>query len=277
MEHKNSTVTLVKWNQRSLVPSKWEDTIRVVDVTEAAEAGRSLAHSFATDALCQYLLDGDDMAGLTDEHKWKLHVDFMTYMVAGNCYKGIVTAIGPDYEALALWLPPGETTDDWWTVFRSGTWRLYYQLSAEGRRRYHEEIIPVLHQTKEQVMGERDSDCYYLAYIGTKPNARGKGYAGKLIRDMTKKVQLLSMGYSYDLDYISHLVADIEHRPIYLESSSVDNNGYYAKFGFELRRDIAFGGGPDTVKLYIMVREPQTPKSTYAAQVMIQVGGRLKV
>lgn len=79
--------------------------------------------------------------------------------------------------------------DDWWTSLRSGMWRLYYQLSAEGRRRYYDEMLPVLNRTKEDVMGERDKDCYYLVYIGTKPAAQGKGYAGKLIRDMISKVK----------------------------------------------------------------------------------------
>ena len=98
-----STVTLVEYRPRSLIPSRWEDTIRILDISESAEAGRSLAHSFATDPVCHYLLDGDDMANYSDEQKWKLHVDIMTYVVVANCYKGIVTSIGPDYEARALW------------------------------------------------------------------------------------------------------------------------------------------------------------------------------
>lgn len=75
-------------------------------------------------------------------------------------------------------------------------WRLYYQLSPEGRRRYYDEMVPVLHDAKQQVMGNRDNDCYYLVYLGTKPNARGKGYAGKLIREMTTKVSLLFLPYN---------------------------------------------------------------------------------
>ena len=67
-------------------------------------------------------------------------------------------------------------------------WRLYYQLSPEARRRYYDEMVPVLHDAKQRAMGGRDDDCYYLLYLGTKPNSRGKGFAGKLIRDMTAKV-----------------------------------------------------------------------------------------
>jgi ribosomal protein S18 acetylase RimI-like enzyme len=40
----------------------------------------------------------------------------------------------------------------------------------------------------DEVMGDRVNDCYYLVYIGTKPSARGRGYASKLMRDMIAKV-----------------------------------------------------------------------------------------
>lgn len=67
-------------------------------------------------------------------------------------------------------------------------WRLYYQLSAEGRTRYYDDFLPLLHHTKQEVMGARDDDCYYLVYIGTKPNSRCRGYATKLIEDMIVRV-----------------------------------------------------------------------------------------
>jgi predicted acetyltransferase len=37
-------------------------------------------------------------------------------------------------------------------------------------------------------MGDRDDDSFYLVYIGTKPTARGKGYARKLIEHGTSMV-----------------------------------------------------------------------------------------
>jgi GNAT superfamily N-acetyltransferase len=83
---------------------------------------------------------------------------------------------------------PHTETDSTWTFFRSGMWRLFCQLSREGRRRYYGELIPVLHDAKAAVMGARDADCYYLVYIGTKEGSRGRGFAGKLLRDMIAKV-----------------------------------------------------------------------------------------
>lgn len=87
-------------------------------------------------------------------------------------------------------LPPGHDLDSWWVLFRSGAWRLYYQLSIEGRKRYFDEVVPLLHDTKAQVLGERDHDAWYLVYLGTKPSSQGRGYAGKLLKDVMQRVSL---------------------------------------------------------------------------------------
>jgi len=78
-------------------------------------------------------------------------------------------------------MPPGKNMDDWWTILRSGMWRLLFKLSREGKARFYKEFLPILHDTKQRVLGERDGKSYYLVYLGTKPSARGKGYARRLI------------------------------------------------------------------------------------------------
>jgi GNAT superfamily N-acetyltransferase len=83
--------------------------------------------------------------------------------------------------------------DDLWTILRSGMWRLWYKLSREGKTRFYDEFLPLLHDTKHDVMGTRDDDSYYLVYLGSKPSARGKGYAKKLIEHMLVRV---SVSYS---------------------------------------------------------------------------------
>lgn len=86
-------------------------------------------------------------------------------------------------------MPPGKNVDGLWTIIRSGMWRLYYKLSSEGRKRFYNEFMPLLHDTKHDVMGKRDDNSYYLVYLGSKPSARGKGYARKLIEHMTSQVR----------------------------------------------------------------------------------------
>ncbi|ERS97736.1 hypothetical protein HMPREF1624_05907 [Sporothrix schenckii ATCC 58251] len=229
----------------SLVPAQWETNVRVIGMSECREAALSLAHAFAADGLSLYLVTSDDTAGFSEEVKWRLHVDIMTYIVAAVCLNGVVTTIGPDYEGVALWMPPGKSLDGFWTILRSGLWRLHFQLSTECRRRYYAELLPLLEHSKVEVMAQRGvvDNSYYLLYLGTKPGARCRGYARKLLEHMLVK-------------------ADQESRPVYLESSSIANNSYYSRFGFELKRDISLVRGPAPVGLSIMVREPQTVPNT---------------
>ncbi|KXX77938.1 Puromycin N-acetyltransferase [Madurella mycetomatis] len=237
-----STMTVVSLN-RSLVPPKWKETVRVVGMSECREAALTLAHAFAADDYAQYLVDSGDMHGSSPtsaEEKWKLHVDILTYTVASHCMNGLATTVGPECDSVALWVPPGKHLDGWWTQIRSGMWRLYFQLSSEGKKRYFQEIPPLLHATKAAVLGERNDDAWYLVYLGTKPNSQGRGFASRLLRDMMAR-------------------ADAEGRPMYLESSSQANVAYYEKFGFEVKRDVFLERGPAPVRLSIMVREPHAP------------------
>lgn len=92
-------------------------------------------------------------------------------------------------DSLPARMPPGTNNDDWQSTIVSGTWRLLYQLSRESRKRLFDELFPALHDAKAEVMGDRNNNCYYLGYIGTKANARRKGYATRLLRHMIDKVR----------------------------------------------------------------------------------------
>lgn len=89
--------------------------------------------------------------------------------------------------------------DDWWTMFKSGMWRLRYQLSPEGRKRFFTEFLPLLHRTKYDVLQEFDDYSWYLVYIGTKPEARGKGYARALIEMVTNQVSPIHVSVLHDI------------------------------------------------------------------------------
>jgi ribosomal protein S18 acetylase RimI-like enzyme len=151
-------------------------------------------------------------------------------------------------------------------------WRLYFQLSAEGKKRLFNEILPLLHDTKAAVLGDRDDEAWYLVYLGTKPNSQGRGYAARLLQDMMARVSSprltpapISLLLSHcrgsrpadERDAAAVEQADAENRPMYLESSSQANNAYYEKFGFEVKRDIFLERGPAPVRLSVMVREPR--------------------
>lgn len=214
------------------------DKVRIVDVSEYKAAALALAEAFKDDDVSRYFLDTVDRADWTPEQKWDLHVSIFEYVVYAHILKGLVTTVGSDYGAVALWMPPGNNMDDFLTVFRSGMWRLRYRLSREGRKRFFTEFMPLLHDTKASIMGERDATSWYLVYIGTKPSARGKGYCRKLIEHVTD-------------------IADQEGRATYLESSNVRNVPIYRRMGFrECRRIYLQRAEEGNVALDVMVREP---------------------
>ena len=68
---------------------------------------------------------------------------------------------------------------------------MYYRLSKEGRKRFFAEFLPLLHDTKRDVLDERDDESYYLVYLGTRPTEQCKGYGTALIEHITQKVYVV--------------------------------------------------------------------------------------
>lgn len=172
-----------------MASSGLDPDVRIVEPSEYKEAALCLAEAFREDQVVRYPIDTPDRANWSEEERFVLHRQALEYITYAHCLKGLVTTIGEDYGCVALWMPPGKNMDDWFTILRSGMWRLNFQLSTEGKKRFFEEFLPLLHRTKEEVLGERDSESWYLVYVGTKPESRGRGYARKLIEHVTKKVR----------------------------------------------------------------------------------------
>lgn len=97
----NSTSNLEK--KRSLTPETSTEEVRVLGIAEYEQAAQCLAEAFAVDEVARYFIDTEDMTAYSAEYKWKLHVDILRYITAAHCYKGLVTTIGPNYDAVALW------------------------------------------------------------------------------------------------------------------------------------------------------------------------------
>lgn len=157
------------------------DGVRVLAPHEYKEAAACLAEAFKSDHVVRYAIDTPDRLHMSEEERYALHTAGMEYVVYAHILQGLVLSVGENYDCVALWLPPGKNIDDWWTILRSGMWRMNYKLSAEGKIRFFDEFLPLLGRTKAETLGERDAKSWYLNYIGTKPSARGKGYARKLI------------------------------------------------------------------------------------------------
>lgn len=53
--------------------------------------------------MARYLVDTDDMEEYGEEAKMRLHTEIMEYVTAAHVLKGVVTTVGDDYGAVALW------------------------------------------------------------------------------------------------------------------------------------------------------------------------------
>ena len=128
--------------------------------------------------------------------------------------------------------------DDIAIILRSGLWRLQYRLSPEGRTRFFNEFLPLLHRSKAGALGNRDNSSWYLVYIGTKDEARGRGHAHRLVETVSR-------------------LADEEGRACYLESSNEVNLSIYRRLGFDFRTRTRLERAELPVCMDVMVREPE--------------------
>lgn len=193
----------------SLIPPTWPTTPRLITLSSAPAAALSLAHAFAADPYARYLVAHDHPSPTsTPESLWSLHLALTTSFVTAHCLSGLATTIGPSSDCVALWylppkeecilssmlkesrLPPKTTLCHPLTLLRSGLWSIRFRMPGESRRRYFSEIGPLLRRTKREVLGEREREAWYLVYLGTRPESRGRGWAGRLVGDVVRVVSL---------------------------------------------------------------------------------------
>lgn len=218
-------------------PSTTQPQVRRVERHEWKRATEALAAAFEADPVAQYLTTCD---GNTKEQARALDLKVFEYIIYAHLLKGLVLTIG-DFEGISCWMPPKQNMDDWMTILKSGMWRLYYQLGKESKARYFNEFLPKLHDAKAEVMGDRDENSWYLIYIGTVPEARGKGYSRKLVQYVTD-------------------IADKEGLACYLESSTSENIPIYHRYGFEVKKELVLDRSAEPVHLHCMIREPKVIK-----------------
>ena len=165
------------------------DEVRVVAPSQYKLAAACLADAFPKDEIVRYPIDTHDREHWSEAERFQLHQEAFEYITYAHCLQGLVTTTDENYGCVALWMPNGKNMDGWLTILRSGMWRLSYKLSTEGRKRFFDEFLPLLHMTKKEILGEREQETWYLVYIGTRSDCRRRGYAKTLIQHVTRKVR----------------------------------------------------------------------------------------
>jgi hypothetical protein len=90
--------------QKAAVPTPpLADGVRVVGLSEYKEAALCLAEAFAEDDVVRYFVDVPDREHWTEAERWALHVEILEYVTYAHILKGLVTTVGDDFGAVALW------------------------------------------------------------------------------------------------------------------------------------------------------------------------------
>ncbi len=106
MEKTNAAITIESMPTMSQASSSSlpasNEQVRILNKSEYKQAALCLAEAFKDDDVVMYFVKtGDRKAGPVAE--WKLHLHIMECITYAHCMSGLATAIGPNYDCVALW------------------------------------------------------------------------------------------------------------------------------------------------------------------------------
>ena len=205
-------------------PAPSPPIIRPATAADWPELGDVLGRAFHDDPVMSFVIRRRPLvprASLLLGMMARLHLDTDTVDVAVDPDSGAIVGA-------AVWAPP-----DHWRIPISAYVRnlgtVLRSIGVGGLPR-----VTVLSQVERRHPREPHQ---YLAILGTDPAHQGRGVGAALLRPVLDR-------------------CDEEGLPAYLESSKLSNVPYYARFGFDVTRELTLTGGPT---MYLMWREPRAP------------------
>ncbi|GAB7326935.1 hypothetical protein MBLNU13_g10896t2 [Cladosporium sp. NU13] len=129
------------------------------------------------------------------------------------------------FSSVSIVIPPGKTVDNPRTLIPAGIFQVLWKLGFSGCWRMLREFEPATKRVRRGVLeaaGVRE--FYYLFFVATREDARGKGLSSALIG----KLQERARG---------------EGLPVWLEATTEHSAGVYAKLGFERVGTVILGKG----------------------------------
>lgn len=191
-------------------------TVHAVPESREATSLHTLTLAFAADPFARWMLPNAER--------------FLTYFpqilkaMAGKAFASESALSTQLYEGTALWIPPGQDSDE----------EAMMNLMVEA-------LPPEVLESMGDILGQMDSyhpeddDCWYLAFVGVDPGHQNKGLGSALMKYMTARL-------------------DEGNCLGYLESSNPMNVSLYERHGFEVVGQIQAGDSP-TMKPMIRPRK----------------------
>jgi ribosomal protein S18 acetylase RimI-like enzyme len=204
--------------------------VRPLGPKESAGAGEVLGRAFQEDPLW--------VAVMPDSVRRPARLTRMfTGLTRAVVAAGGIAERTPGFEAVALWLPPGCDLGLWATV-RSGFALPRSVLGMPGRDRRL--MLAVLRQIDAWGKQLMPAPHWYVPAIGVAPEHQGRGLGSALMRAGIAR-------------------ADRDGRPIYLETETEGNVGYYEHLGFDVIEQMV--AAEIDLPFWLMLRRPApTPR-----------------
>jgi len=145
---------------------------------------------------------------------------------------GLAFATSKNLEGITIWLPPNKTYPSKWAMMRHGG---FYTIRKVGLKvKTMKRTLIIFNYEEDRHKHLVPYDHWYLQNIAVEPEEQGKGYGGRLISTMIKKIES-------------------DELPIYLETNTEKNVSIYQKYGFEILEHTIV---PETdVPLWCMLRK----------------------
>ncbi|MCP2339471.1 GNAT family N-acetyltransferase [Actinomadura rupiterrae] len=199
-------------------------TARVAEASDVDRIAAVLARAFEDDPVWSWMLPDEA------SRPRRLAAAFTILLREVHLGHGASEHAGrfADIEAAALWDPPG-------------SWRV--PLTAQARQaiplmRAFGTRLPAAMRALGRVEGEHPKEPHwYLAFLGTDPQAQGNGLGTVLLRSRLAR-------------------CDEARMPAYLESSKESNVPYYEKFGFRVTKELQMPG-KGAPPVWLMWRDPE--------------------
>lgn len=199
-----------------------------VAAKDHSRAGSTLSRAFHDDPLWTALMPDPEMrrAGLA-----KMFTGLTKTVAAAE---GIAETTSR-FEAVALWQLPGKEAG-LWAMLRSGFALQRFVMSMPARSRG--QMLAVLRQLDEHRKRLVPQPHWYLHAIGVEPEQQSRGLGTALIEAGIRR-------------------ADDGGHPIYLETETQSNVGYYQHLGFEVVEEIV--AARVDLPLWLMIRHSRAP------------------
>jgi ribosomal protein S18 acetylase RimI-like enzyme len=169
------------------------------------------------------------------DHRPEMLVGMFTALTRTTVVAQGVAEKTPGLEGVALWFPPGRDMG-LWAMVRAGFAmpRFVMRLPKLDRKR----MMTVLRQVGERRKVLMSEPHWYVAAIGVDPDSQGMGFGSVL----------MELGIAR---------ADRDKAPIYLETETERNVGFYQKLGFDVIEE--FTPKEVAVQMWLMARQSTSP------------------